>query len=154
MPPGGNDQPVLGSKEKDTSQPYATPAEGAAEAVPKKLRILLVEDHAPTLAILSLLLERSGYDIETADSVAEALNHVAGREFDLLISDLSLPDGNGSELLREIRRRSFAFPAIAMTGYSEETDFSSTEAAGFCLHLVKPIDLPELKEAIEEATSK
>jgi CheY-like chemotaxis protein len=154
MPPGGiDDHPSVGSKETDASGSHAPAAASSPQTAPQKLRILLVEDHAPTLAILSLLLERDGYEVATADSIAEALAHLAGRMFDLLISDLSLPDGNGAELLQEIRRRTLAFPAIAMTGYSEQIDFATTKDAGFCMHLVKPVDLPELKVAIDQALS-
>ena len=84
----------------------------------------------------------------TAGDVAMALAEAGQRDFDLLISDLGLPDGSGIDLLDELRSRGRTFPAIAMTGYGQEEDVRRTHAVGFATHLTKPIDFHQLEIAI------
>ncbi len=115
------------------------------------LRILLVEDHADTARILSRVLQAAQHRVCVAGNVALALEEAARGTFDLLVSDLGLPDGSGMDLLRELRARGAALPAIALTGYGQEEDVQRTRAAGFAAHLTKPIDLDELERAIARA---
>ncbi|MES2595941.1 MAG: ATP-binding protein [Verrucomicrobiota bacterium] len=115
------------------------------------LSILLIDDHADTLWSLSRLLVRRGYTVTTAVDCAEARAHAARTVFDLIISDLGLPDGSGHDLMREIRK-SHATPAIALSGYGMESDVSQTKEAGFELHLTKPVDFQSLLRSIETLT--
>jgi CheY-like chemotaxis protein len=125
--------------------------EPAAEGPPPRpagLRILLVEDHADTLRYLGLILRRRGDEVTAAASLAAARRALAG-DFDLLISDIELPDGSGLDLLRELGPR--ALPAIALSGYGSEDDVRESRAAGFTVHLVKPVLAEVLDEAIGRA---
>ena len=113
------------------------------------LRILLVEDNADTLRILSRLLERAGCKVTTAQSVSAAMaaaQEVREREekFDLLISDLGLPDGDGRDIMRELHERD-GLSGIAISGYGMEEDIEKSRAAGFAEHLTKPIQMQELQ---------
>ncbi|HTB80744.1 MAG TPA: response regulator [Opitutaceae bacterium] len=110
-------------------------------------RILLVEDHLPTSRALMLLLTRRNYEVVTAPSLAEA-RAIAGREkFDLLISDIGLPDGSGYELMAELHSR-HRLVGIALTGYGMEQDVSRSRAAGFVTHLTKPVSVQALDGAL------
>lgn len=115
------------------------------------LEILLVEDHAPTLNIISRLLRRAGHTVSTASRVEEARALLAQQTFDLLVSDLGLPDGTGIDLVRELNGRNV--PSIALSGYGMDADIRECLAAGFHSHLTKPIDWRQLETAIHQITS-
>ena len=128
---------------------HAPGAEAAAQpkGVDGVLRILLVEDHRPTLAVIARLLGKRGHHVATAATVQEALA-VADREhFDLLISDLGLPDGTGHELMR-VLRHTHGLKGIALSGYGMEEDIRSSHDAGFDTHVTKPVDVKLLEAAI------
>ena len=119
----------------------------AAGGAAQRLRLLLVEDHHDTARKLQTLLERSGYAVSTAGDVASALE-LAGREtFDLLISDLGLPDGSGYDVMAGLQKTQ-PLPGIAMSGYGMDGDVRRSREAGFAEHLVKPIGVPQLRAAI------
>ncbi len=122
----------------------------ARPATPR--RILLVEDHEPTLGVLSRLLSRAGHEVIPAQSVATARAAAEKQSFDILISDLGLPDGTGLELIAVLRARHPDFPAIAISGYGMEEDLLRTRAAGFAAHLVKPVDFDQLRHALRNLT--
>jgi PAS domain S-box-containing protein len=124
------------------SRAAAPPLAAAVEA----LRILLVEDHADTAEAMADLLGARGHRVTLAAGVAEALA-AAERGFDLVISDLGLPDGSGHDLMRELVRR-HGWKGIALSGYGMEEDVRRSREAGFALHLTKPVNLPALEEAI------
>jgi CheY-like chemotaxis protein len=111
------------------------------------LRILLVEDHEPTRSTLAHLLVRRYYHVVTAATVAEARNLAHAQHFDLLISDIGLPDGNGYDLMAELRQRS-NLRGIALTGYGMEQDLTRSQDAGFLAHLTKPVRIQSLENAI------
>ncbi|WP_395748905.1 ATP-binding protein [Prosthecobacter sp.] len=110
-------------------------------------RVLLIDDHADTLWSLSRLLLRRGYEVTTASNCAEAVKLAREGSFDVIISDLGLPDGSGLDLLKDIREFVDA-PAIALSGYGMESDMTQTRAAGFATHLTKPVDFQVLTEAL------
>jgi len=116
------------------------------------MRILLVEDHEDTNRSLSNLLRRRGYYVQSADNVRSALDLSAKEEFDVLISDLGLPDGSGIDLMRTLRSGKPLF-GIALTGFGMEGDIRQSHEAGFKHHLVKPIDLNKLDSFIQEAVA-
>ena len=145
-------------KGKSARKPYSvTPPPGGpaiasgAPVVPR--RILLVEDHEATRSTLTWLLTRRGHQIVATSSVAEALAQSAQQTFDLVLSDIGLPDGDGCDLMRELRER-YAMKGIAMTGYGMEHDMDRTRAAGFITHLTKPITVQNLESAIESMEIK
>ncbi|HTH49380.1 MAG TPA: response regulator [Candidatus Limnocylindria bacterium] len=110
-------------------------------------RILLVEDHQPTARALVLLLQRRNYDVRCATSLSEARALAAQATFDLLISDIGLPDGNGCDLMSELHHR-VGLLGIALTGYGTEADLERSKTAGFSAHLTKPIRSQELDQAL------
>ncbi|OYW31507.1 MAG: hypothetical protein B7Z47_00850, partial [Chthoniobacter sp. 12-60-6] len=112
-----------------------------------QLRLLFVEDHADTARILSRQLSKAGLVVVQAHDVAGAIELSERERFDLLVSDLGLPDGSGYEVMRHVRSAQ-NIPGIAMSGYGMEEDMRRSREAGFSEHLVKPIDLRELIAAI------
>jgi len=117
------------------------------------LLILLVEDHGVTAKMMCQVLTLEGHKVETAGDMATA-QELAGRQpFDLLISDLGLPDGSGHDLMRSMRSRGHKFPGIALSGYGQEEDILRSREAGFAVHLTKPVPRERLIEAILSVTS-
>lgn len=133
-----------GAQEPDDVEPVPT-----AQSTPT--RILLVEDHADTALVMSRLLTRWGYEVVTADSVAAALRKVQSHTFDLLISDLGLPDGSGHDLMRQLAPLT-PLKGIVMSGYGMDEDIRKSKAAGFAEHLVKPVDFKLLREMVVRLT--
>jgi CheY-like chemotaxis protein len=111
--------------------------------------ILLVEDHADTAMAIRTFLSSLGHSVVTADSVEAAVREVVARHFDVIVSDVGLPDGNGLSLINCIRPFCKS-PAIALTGFGSAEDAERCKAAGFDLHLAKPADPEKLKEAIQQ----
>ena len=131
------------------------PVKAAAEKVSKsvtaskRLRLLLVDDHADTRAVLSRLLTKSGHEVLTADSADQALKILDGGRLDVLISDIGLPDCSGYELVREAKRRQ-PLKGIALSGLGMDEDILRSMEAGFDCHLTKPINFQELKSVLEK----
>jgi hypothetical protein len=126
-------------------RPAAAPGRRAAAS-----RILLVDDHPPTLRLLARLLRGLGHEVLTADGHDAALRAAEGYEVDLVISDIGLAEssgGTGWDLMRALSARR-PLPAIALTGYGTEEDVRRSRAAGFREHLTKPLDLDRLNAAI------
>jgi PAS domain S-box-containing protein len=113
-------------------------------------RILLVEDHAATRQTLELLLARRGYRVTTAGTLAEGRTQAARGDFDLLVSDVGLPDGDGAVLMAELRDQR-GLKGIALTGYGMDEDIARCRAAGFVAHLTKPIRVEALEAALQES---
>jgi CheY-like chemotaxis protein/anti-sigma regulatory factor (Ser/Thr protein kinase) len=118
-------------------------------AIAKGLDLLLVDDHAQTLHVLSRLLRKLGHNVSTADSVKCALQLLDDARFDVLISDIGLPDGNGCEVMRAAKQH-HALPGIALSGFGTDEDIQRSSSAGFAVHLTKPIDVHELHDAIRK----
>ncbi len=112
-------------------------------------RVLLVEDHEPTRLALERLLLRRRYDVSMASSLAEARSFASGGDFDFLISDIGLPDGNGFDLMRELHERC-GIRGIALTGYGSDKDIDRSREAGFAVHLTKPVSAQSLDKALAE----
>jgi PAS domain S-box-containing protein len=130
----------------------ASPSDAIARS---DLRILLVDDNTDTLRYLATVLRQRGHEVVTADCVAAARAAVneAKVPFDLLLSDIELPDGDGMYLMRELRARG-QIPGIAVSGFGAEEDRRLSREAGFFEHLTKPVDLNRLEAAIHRATSR
>lgn len=120
----------------------------------RPLRILLVEDHDDTAEMIASMLELEGHHVQAAGDVATALEIGTRETFDLLVSDLGLPDRSGLDLMRELRVRGTHLRGIALSGYGQESDIQQSRAAGFEAHLVKPVDLEHLAEAIERVARR
>ena len=131
--------------------PVIGPADQAADTPPPPptLRLLLVEDDADTRRVLARLLRGKGHHVATAGGIAEAVALAEQESFDLLIADLGLPDGSGHDLLHQLGdRRPPA--AIALSGSGMDEDLNRSRAAGFAIHLTKPIDFATLEAALHQ----
>jgi signal transduction histidine kinase len=115
-------------------------------------RVLLVDDHQDTCLGMKRMLERRGYEITIAHSAEQAVEKVRTQEFDLLISDIGLPDRSGYELMREVRVNN-RLPGIALSGFGSEEDVNQAREAGFAEHLTKPINFERLEKTIESLLS-
>jgi len=115
------------------------------------MRILLVEDHEDTNRSLTSLLRRRGYHVRSALTFQSAVELSAKEKFDVLISDLGLPDGNGIDLIQKLASKPPL--GIALTGFGMEQDIRKSREVGFHHHLVKPIDLNKLDSLIQEGAA-
>jgi len=137
-----------------SSEAGATPeASAATGALPlQSVRVLLVDDDADGLDLTTVMLTNSGAQVKTAVSVAAALDVLESWPADVLVSDIEMPREDGYELLRRIRAKERGgrtrLPALALTAYGRPEDRRRTLAAGFNLHLAKPIDPSELVLAV------
>jgi DNA-binding NtrC family response regulator len=98
------------------------------------------------------LLSRRGYDVEAARNAQEARSLSREKTFDLLVSDIALPDATGCELLKELSGK-YELRGIAMSGFGSDADLAQSKAAGFLEHLVKPIDAKALDAAIQRVVA-
>src|SRR6478735_7555501 len=112
------------------------------------LRILLVDDHHDTCAALQKLLARRGHLVAVSHDVRSAMEAAVHNKFDLLISDIALPDGTGMDLMMQLRAIANV-PGIAISGFGNNGDIERSLQAGFSEHLIKPIKLDNLEAAIE-----
>lgn len=108
-----------------------------------------MEDHPDTIRILAVALRRLGHEVATATTVAEAVGLLSNARYDVLLSDIGLPDGNGWSLLSMVPRP-WPRVSIAMSGYGSENDLKNSRAAGFSWHLVKPFKMDKLKAVLEK----
>lgn len=113
------------------------------------LHILLVEDHRDTRVCIQRLLEAAACRISSAGTAGAALELAETNKFDLVISDLGLPDMSGHELMRQLHAR-HGLSGIALSGYGMEADVEQSRAAGFRHHLTKPVSFDRLKSFVAE----
>jgi PAS domain S-box-containing protein len=123
------------------------PPSPTSAAPEHNLRILLVEDEPATLRLLTRLLRARGHEVVAASTLADALASAAQNHFDLVVSDVGLPDGSGLDLMHHIAANG-RVPGIALTGYGMEEDIRRSREAGFTAHMTKPIDFTKLDDAI------
>jgi signal transduction histidine kinase len=121
-------------------------------AIASHRRVLLVDDHHDTCLGMKRMLERRGYQITIAHSAEQAVEKVRTEEFDLLISDIGLPDRSGYDLMREVRLNKH-LPGIALSGFGSEQDVNQAREAGFAEHLTKPINFERLEKTIQSLLS-
>ncbi|HEY8203914.1 MAG TPA: response regulator [Pyrinomonadaceae bacterium] len=118
--------------------------------------VLVVDDVPDVTEMIELLLRHAGYDVATADSAKAALQLARKKHFDLVISDIGMPEMNGYELATALRDLA-AYnntPLIAVTGYSEYDDRGRAMQAGFNVHLAKPIEPSQLLNLMSELLSQ
>ncbi|MBA2744189.1 MAG: response regulator, partial [Chthoniobacterales bacterium] len=125
----------------DSGETRATPQQQSA-------RLLVVDDHHDTCVGMKMILERRGYQVTVANSANEAVERANAEDFDLLISDIGLPDRSGYELMQELHANK-GLRGIALSGFGMENDVSRARAAGFSEHLTKPINFERLEQAIQ-----
>jgi two-component system CheB/CheR fusion protein len=116
--------------------------------------ILVVDDSDETTMMLSKLLEMDGAEVHTAHGGVEALALAEKSKFDLVISDISMPEMDGYQLLQELRRLPMmaSVPALALTGFGRVSDVDRAHRVGFSKHFTKPLDIDKLLITVRELT--
>jgi CheY-like chemotaxis protein len=122
------------------------------------IRILVVDDEEDARQLIATILGECEAEVETAASVRQAVEAVRRAPPDLLISDIGMPDEDGYGLVRRLRAEDDPqlkeLPAVALTAYASDEDRARSLAAGFQIHLVKPIDPEALIAAVEQLVKK
>ena len=143
-----------------TTTPLQSPAESVQGADPGRLegvRVLVVDDERDTLALLKTVLTDSGAQVKTVANTADALECLQLNKTDLLLSDIEMPGEDGYSLIRKVREsekvQGRSIPAIALTAHARATDRLQALAAGFQLHMSKPVEPAELIVAIANLTT-
>jgi CheY-like chemotaxis protein len=156
--------PTHSTGQLNPSQAFGRGPAKVKAAVPRKTRqrkassrrfkrcVLVVDDVPDVTEMIGLFLKHAGYEVATADSAPAALRLAHERAFDVIISDIGMPEMNGYELAESLRRRAEyqGIPIIAVTGYSEYDDRGRALRSGFNAHLTKPIDPSELLQLMNE----
>ena len=112
------------------------------------LRILLVDDHIDTCTVMGKLLAARGHRVTVAHDMKSALERIEAGGFDVVISDVGLPDGSGTELISKSKNR---LVGIAMSGFGTDADARRSLEAGFSQHLIKPVTMEKLDAALQAA---
>lgn len=119
----------------------------------QSLNILVVDDNIAAAGMMLMFLESEGYKVDTAENIADARSLAKENSYNIVIGDLTLPDGDGLELMEDLAK-SYGMKGIVVTGLSDEEIVARTKEAGFTVHLVKPIDLDDLLVAIKQVWGK
>lgn len=119
------------------------------------VRVLVVDDSSEMVELLQMLFARRGYDVAGAVSAEDAVARAREKSPGLIISDIGMPDVDGYALLAELRRMPGLedVPAIALTGHAMDEDRERAIAAGFAVHLPKPVDPDELLRVVRRLTA-
>lgn len=117
----------------------------------RDLRVLVVDDEEDSRELMATILRRAGADVACASGSRAALELFGRWTPDVVVSDLAMPGGDGCELVSEIRARDSSIAALAVSGFTADRDTDRALAAGFDVHVGKPIDAAELVEAVHEA---
>ena len=147
---------ALASKKPPANSKTSRKRKGKETAHERRGTVLVVDDVPDVTEMIELLLKHAGYDVSTAESAQDALHLARLNHYDLVISDIGMPDMNGYELaaaLREIAAYNKT-PLIAVTGYSEYDDRGRAVRAGFNVHLTKPIEPTQLLTLMRELLSQ
>ena len=137
--------PTAAASAKLPAAPSAPELNRRSAAAPRN--VLVVDDMRAAAFVLSSLLAKLGHHVETARNAAAALDAIVQRQPDVVISDIEMPDINGYELARRLRRmpEMDSVVLVALTGYGQEQDRQKAAEAGFDYHLVKPVSLNALQ---------
>jgi hypothetical protein len=129
---------------------------GVSARVPSKptksLRILLVEDHGDTRRTLCRLLKHFGHDISEADCTVRAFEIMRSKAFDVILSDIGLPDGSGYDVISQAKQKQ-RVKGVALTGFGTDEDIRRGREAGFDFHLTKPVDFHELRSVLDQVAT-
>lgn len=144
--------PVAPPPPTQPATPSLEPAEGAAPRL-DGVRVLLVDDEDDAREVGLAALRELGADVTAAGGATEALGLLASQRFDVLVSDIGMPEQDGLSLVRAVRREpaTAALPAVALTAFAMLPDRQAGLAAGFQRYVDKPIDIRRLSTAIREA---
>jgi PAS domain S-box-containing protein len=124
----------------------------------KAVKVLVVDDDLDSRQLLKRLLEDCGGTVSLAASVQEALDTLSSARFDVIVSDIGMPNRDGYEFMREVRSRhpeqGGATPAIALTAFARSEDRTRSLRAGFDLHVAKPVEPKELCAAVSRLAAR
>ena len=140
----------LETKEPELPPALSDPPPPAPQAC---LRILLVDDHESTRQILARMIRRLGHQVFVAGDLRSASEVLSQNLIDILISDLGLPDGEGTELTMRWKHK-LQLGAIALSGFGMASDVTRSLESGFSCHLTKPVEFECLAGAIEKICLK
>lgn len=130
-------------------------AGSATEPIPgieeRTLRVLVVDDDALLRRLFTMTLKSAGFAVETAPDGAAALHLLQTEEFDVVLSDISMPGMNGLELLKQVRKRDLDLPVILVTGQPDVSTAIQALEYGALKYLIKPVDVGVLREAVTAA---
>jgi PAS domain S-box-containing protein len=141
---------TLPTAEAPTEKPVV--ADASTRHPAGALAILMVEDHEDTAEVMAQLIRTLGHEVTVVGRVSDALAATQTASFDLIVSDVGLPDGTGIDFIRAFRERSDV-PAVALTGFGTDEDIRRCLDAGFNAHLTKPVNFMQLEKAIESAAN-
>jgi len=110
--------------------------------------VLVVEDHPETRNLLVEVLSNWGHEVQSAGTATEALKAISESPFDVILSDIGLPDETGWEMMKKVRATDKKICGVALTAYVSEVDRELSRAAGFNFHLAKPPDTARLQAVI------
>lgn len=140
----------------DETATSATPMSGTPQTpavAPRCRKVLIVDDNADAALLLGEALTMMGHDVRLAHDGPQALELLQSFTPDLAVLDLGLPVMDGYELARRVRERlGDQVHLVALTGYGQDRDREATRAAGFAEHVVKPIDLAQVRRIVEAST--
>jgi CheY-like chemotaxis protein len=110
----------------------------------RDLRVLVIDDERDAVMLLQRFIEDQSGFVITASTAKQALDVLRRETFDVIVSDIAMPGGDGYDLIAEIRRRGLATPAVALTAFARPEDRQRALAGGYQAHLAKPVDVVEL----------
>jgi two-component system response regulator (stage 0 sporulation protein F) len=117
-------------------------------------RVLVVDDEQNSREGLSKILTKEGYQVHTAEDGAKALREAEAHNFDLIITDLRMPDMDGIEVLKRVREKNKGIGVVIVTAYGEVNSYLTAMNLGAFEYLNKPIHLEELRRVIKKALSE
>ena len=117
-------------------------------SAPQRHRLLVVDDEPDLRTLYELTLLREGHDIDTAGTVAEALDSLQHQAYSLLITDMRLPDGQGLDILRWLEQQRRPEKAVVITAYGSADNAVAALKAGAYDYLTKPVDLKQFRSVV------
>jgi DNA-binding response OmpR family regulator len=117
-------------------------------------RVLVLDDHADSRRYLSRLLQLQGFTVHDASTCAAARDVLRREGCDVLVSDVSLPDCSGFDLMRELRASGSRIRGIAVSGHTGPDQVQAAKEAGFAQHVAKPVRFDELLRVIREVSTR
>src|SRR5262245_31313381 len=128
----------------------SVPVESTLDFSLQGMTVLIVDDQLDSCELLAALLEGHGARVVQCDSAESALGVLTDIDANLLVADIAMPDIDGYELIRRVRRSHGALPAIAVSAYARPEDRRRALAAGYDGYCAKPVEAPQLLRAVRE----
>ena len=118
------------------------------------LRVLVLDDEPDAREIITLILEECGAEVRSAASVSQALGLLQEWDAHVLVSDIGIPERDGYDFIREVRRLGIESPAIALTAYARHEDRLRILGSGYQMHIAKPVDSEELPVVVASVAGR